>query len=435
MHLIWENVVKNLMQLWTGQYKGLDTGSEDYEILPSIWEAIGDASAQAGDTIPGQFGPRPPNVASDKLSWTADTRSFWFQYVGPVLLARRFTHRKYYTHFIALVHILRKCLQYEMPVSTVAEIRQGFIDWVKDYEVMYYQKDPHRLAMCPLTVHALLHVADSIEFIGPVWTCWAFSMERYCGSLQPAIRSRRYPYSSLNRFLVDQARLAHLKLTYPGLEDVLRLAPPPTQGGTSIIGYDTCVLLSPRHPLNLSRGLTDKILACLCTRYDVPLAHLRRVLPKTVQEWAKLRILPAGDTIRSSSLQAALEDRRDCTFVRYEQLVDIHARNHHIQAEYEGNTFYGQLQHIIVLEMPTGTFTSGETLILGVIQSCAVERHNHDLDLHYYSRLGATEVVDIQTIQCAVGRIRDRNEWAILDRSGELSRALYTEDSEELHVL
>ena len=41
MHLMWENVVKNLMQLWTGQFKGLDTGSEDYELDPAIWEAIG----------------------------------------------------------------------------------------------------------------------------------------------------------------------------------------------------------------------------------------------------------------------------------------------------------------------------------------------------------------------------------------------------------
>ena len=51
MHLLWENVVKNLMQLWTGHYKGLDTGSEDYEIDPTIWEAIGAASAASGSVL------------------------------------------------------------------------------------------------------------------------------------------------------------------------------------------------------------------------------------------------------------------------------------------------------------------------------------------------------------------------------------------------
>ena len=134
MHLLWENVVKNLMHLWTGQYKGLDTGTEQYEILGTVWDAIGEASGKSGDTIPGQFGPRPPNVSTDKISWTADTRSFWFQYVGPVLLQGRFTRRKYYTHFVSLVRLIRKCLQYEMPVSDIGEIRQGVIQWVKEYE-------------------------------------------------------------------------------------------------------------------------------------------------------------------------------------------------------------------------------------------------------------------------------------------------------------
>lgn len=122
MHLIWENVVKNLIHLWTGQYKGLNTGSEEYEILPTVWDAIGEASMNARDTIPGQFRPRLPNISSDKMSWTADTCSFWFQYIGPILLQSHFTQPKYYTHFITLVWLFRKCLQYKMPRSTIDEI-------------------------------------------------------------------------------------------------------------------------------------------------------------------------------------------------------------------------------------------------------------------------------------------------------------------------
>ena len=134
MHLIWENIIKNLMQLSTRQYKGLDTRHKEYEILPTIWDAIREASVNSGDTIPGQFGPWPPNVASDKTSWMADTRSFWIQYVRPALLSNRFTRQKYYTHFISLVCLLRKCLQYEMPVTAVDEIHRGFIQWVKEYK-------------------------------------------------------------------------------------------------------------------------------------------------------------------------------------------------------------------------------------------------------------------------------------------------------------
>ncbi|KAI0671051.1 hypothetical protein C8Q78DRAFT_973583 [Trametes maxima] len=438
MHLIWENVVKNLMQMWTGQYKGLRTGREDYELHPTVWQAIGDASAASGNTIPGIYGPCPPNVASDKMSWTADTRSFWIQYVGPVLLAGRFTHRKYYTHFVLLVRLIRKCLQFEITDQDIEDIRTGFISWVKEYEQIYYQYDATRLPMCTLTIHALLHIADSIKAVGPVWAYWAFPMERYCGSLQPAIQSRRFPYSSINRYVVDRARLTHIKLVY-GLEDQLRLGPPTKETGIAIAGYDTCVLLHPHRRLALDKGvLQDRILACLGTRHNIPpsaLQRLRRALPSDVHSWGKVRIRNEGDTIRASSLNAHAQDGRDATFVRYELLVDRHARSHRRAESYEMRTFYGQLQHILVIELdqtaasnvPGFTAAGPFTFLLAVVQQCVIEEDNEDLDIHYYTRLGALEAVDISTIQCLVGRIRDRGRWAVIDRSGTLSRALYNE--------
>ena len=80
------------------------------------------------------------------------------------------------------------------------------------------------------TVHALLHIADSIRLAGPVWAYWAFPMERYCGSLLPAIKSRRFPYTSLNRYVLDQARLTHIKLLYD-CDQQLSLQPPTRQSG------------------------------------------------------------------------------------------------------------------------------------------------------------------------------------------------------------
>ncbi|CDO74857.1 hypothetical protein BN946_scf185004.g7 [Trametes cinnabarina] len=218
MHLIWENVVKNLMQLWTSQYKDLNTGVEDYEVNPTVWEAVGEASAASGDTIPGIFGPHPPNVTSDKMSWTAETRSFWFQYLGPILLAGRFTHRKYYTHFVLLVRLLCKCLQFELSADDLAEICAGFIAWVEEYERyfirIYYQHDLQRLSACPVTVHALLHITDSIEATGPVWASWAFPMEslRINFVLGPHIHqlASRYPdYQIIHVYLFLHVTHSH----------------------------------------------------------------------------------------------------------------------------------------------------------------------------------------------------------------------------------
>lgn len=134
MHLIWENIVKNLVLLWTGDYKGLSQGREEYQIDKKVWEAVGLASSKAGATIPTAFGPRPPNVASDKVSWTADTRSFWILYLGPVLLARRFKREQYYQHFVDLVKLLNLCLQFEISRDEIEIIRSGFAQWVQKYE-------------------------------------------------------------------------------------------------------------------------------------------------------------------------------------------------------------------------------------------------------------------------------------------------------------
>ncbi|KAJ3475772.1 hypothetical protein NLI96_g11613 [Meripilus lineatus] len=62
MHLIWENVVKNLISLWTGQFKGLDEGREEYVLAPSVWKAIGEACNNSGQSIPSAYGPRPFDV-------------------------------------------------------------------------------------------------------------------------------------------------------------------------------------------------------------------------------------------------------------------------------------------------------------------------------------------------------------------------------------
>ncbi|KDQ11951.1 hypothetical protein BOTBODRAFT_79689, partial [Botryobasidium botryosum FD-172 SS1] len=60
----------------------------------------------------------------------------------------------------------------------------------------------------------LLHIADFIQACGPVWCYWAYPMERYCGSLQRAIVSRRFPFASLDKRVRDVAQLDQLKSLY-----------------------------------------------------------------------------------------------------------------------------------------------------------------------------------------------------------------------------
>ena len=56
MHLIFENLVPNLVAHYTGDFKGLDAGAEEYIIPAHIWSEICKIGSASGDTIPSQFG-------------------------------------------------------------------------------------------------------------------------------------------------------------------------------------------------------------------------------------------------------------------------------------------------------------------------------------------------------------------------------------------
>ena len=63
----------------------------------------------------------------------------------------------------------------------------------------------------------------------------------------------------------------------------------------------------------------------------------------------------------------------------------------------------------------------GDKWIYAVINSAKVGKPDAFGTVHYET-MGKTEIVDLNTVQCVVGRIRDRKGWAIVDRSGGLAR-------------
>lgn len=46
--------------------------------------------------------------------------------------------------------------------------------------------------------HMLLHIANYIQAIGPVWVSWQFTMGRYCGDLSFHLANLRYPCFTLS---------------------------------------------------------------------------------------------------------------------------------------------------------------------------------------------------------------------------------------------
>ena len=134
MHLIFENLVPNLVAHYTGNFKGLDDGDEEYTIPAHIWSEICEIGSASGDTIPSQFGARVPNLEKERSHMTAEAWSFWVLSIAPIVLRNRFTKPRYYKHFAKLVRLIHLCLAYDMKTSDINTIRVGFQEWVVEYE-------------------------------------------------------------------------------------------------------------------------------------------------------------------------------------------------------------------------------------------------------------------------------------------------------------
>ena len=108
-------------------------------------------------------------------------------------------------------------------------------------------------------------------------------------------------------------------------------------------------------------------------------------------------------------------------FIQYTQLVDRYARQKRRIPEFELQNFFGQLQRILVLELPSTPqlkLASPTMIILAWIKNVKATLTDN---IYYYKGSGVDEVVNLTMVQCVVGRIRDRDEWAIIDRSDNVA--------------
>jgi hypothetical protein len=124
---------------------------------------------------------------------------------------------------------------------------------------------------------------------------------------------------------------------------------------------------------------------------------------------------------------------------KYDMLIDVFERQKRHKPKFKLQTFYGQLQHLFVVNFSASARLdlnlddNETTIIVAAIRTCDVDDDVTPigLDIHYYSHTGALHFVDANNIQCLVGRVKDGNKWAIIDRSGSLARAVYVEEDDD----
>lgn len=264
-------------------------------------------------------------------------------------------------------------------------------------------------------------------------------MERYCCRLLRSVSSRKFPYASLNRRILETQTLHVIRDTF-NLRDALpryTLAYNPqtrVRWEADEGPYSDIQLTGPRRILRLDSSdlaaLKLRIAIHLMTQNDVRnRALVLSQLPVQIEQWAKIR-LKDGDTVFSRlGTNRAEENQRIASFCQYELLIDRLARDRAAEPVLDGQTFFGELERILVVEIPKNEQINqgtDQTLVLLDIHSCvtAVDRFG----FFEYERHGSREVVDASALRALVGRIKNGVKWTFVRRPGVFEHASYTND-------
>ncbi|KAF8604901.1 hypothetical protein BDV93DRAFT_84112, partial [Ceratobasidium sp. AG-I] len=462
MHVMFENIIPMLLDLWTqsGKWKSFGTEHEDYHLPPDVWSAIGKACASSGKTIPSAFGCRVPDVAKSRYELTAESKCLFATHIGPALLRNRFRYPCFYQHFVRLVQLIHTCLDLEITRQHVEEVRRDFSRWVQDFErcvahpslfvnsnyilltSLYVRNDPGRLRLCTLPIHSLLHIADDIEAMGPVWAYWAFPMERFCGFLARSSKSRRYPFSSFNRRVLQCSQLAQIKLIY-GLTERLDLEERHNNiaKGTHYAGYPDLVFVKPHKNCEVPPELRRKFAQYISTTFNVSYRNVYESLDtQCFETWGKMQQTEksefgeviGGDLIRGNNFPSG-SATRDASHVKYLTRYSrwrVDNRRFAVTELAADIAGYGRAERFVVIDTdflqrmtqsdgPPRTFD--EPAIIAVISPIPELIHRRDCNLvEYRLRAGnyaAAELVCPSRIMSLVGRVHAHNKTAyIVDR-------------------
>lgn len=177
---------------------------------------------------------------------------------------------------------------------------------------------------------------------------WSFYMERYCGFLKRALRSRSQPWRNLDERIKHFAYITQIRMRFNLQHDLDLLIEDPANDSEDedifqvssverIIPSCRCRIVScwsndvdaPIDPMSALRrpyrssfqpdpNLRNAVALYLRIFIRRSQKHIANHLPALIPSWGGVRILPYGDTVRCGSLgsRRPRADERNASFVR-----------------------------------------------------------------------------------------------------------------------
>ena len=181
MHLIY-NIGKDFLVLWKGLHAHFKPGDPDNDFIISRegWKVIDAELCELGKgTSQSWFGRRPRDTSKFE-NWKAEEFKTFFLIYAPVVLEGHI-FPKYLEGVKMLSSLFDLCFRPQLTKEDLERISSGALLFFNHFENDYFKFIESRARLCKSTIHALLHLAETVRRCGPLVLCNQFDMERING--------------------------------------------------------------------------------------------------------------------------------------------------------------------------------------------------------------------------------------------------------------
>ncbi|KAG2140275.1 uncharacterized protein EDB93DRAFT_1252914 [Suillus bovinus] len=303
MHLISLNIPDLLIPLWRGTFE-CDTDDDKstwtWAVLTgTVWKDFGKAITATTPHLPGFF-DRPPRNPAEKINsgYKAWEYTLLLYGIGPLVL-HNVLPLFYWQHFCKLVGAVRIISQHNITRKELQVAARLFVEFIEEFEQLYYQRRIDRIHFVRQSIHALRHYANEVATKGPLICASQWTMERTIGNIVGEIRQPSNPYSNLAQRAIHRAQHNSLMVMIPTLDPDYGQPLFPRWSKDLGNGYALLKLQErSRHATTFAEGSTIKTFLDAHYPHSPEYAFFDPHWCFRVCRWARLR-LPNGQTCRS----------------------------------------------------------------------------------------------------------------------------------------
>lgn len=132
----------------------------------------------------------------------------------------------YWKNFCKLTRGVRIIMQRAINGGQLQEAHMHLVQFVEEYETLYYRRRQERLQFCRPCIHTLLHAAPEVARIGPGAYYTQYPIERTIGNLGQEVKQPSNPFTNLARRGLRRSQVNALVNMWPELDTSEQYHPP-----------------------------------------------------------------------------------------------------------------------------------------------------------------------------------------------------------------